>query len=319
VIKKYFNNSSLKICKLNDLVLKRLALSVLLVLFMKTGVTVYAEKDRKGLTVTPAVQEILVNSKKETKEAKIKIENSTDWEVNLSLKANNYDYLNLEKSFNFDSGERADWIELKEEQVTLEKNSSKELEFKIINDDSLSPGAHYGVILMRVDSKNEIQDKNVSINQLISSLVFIKKEESEVYELRLEDLNYHKSICKLPKEVILNFRNQGNVHLVPRGRINLIDYRGKILAKGIINKKSAILFPRTIKEEKIELNFIDKTRFIFPGKYSLELRYHHEDSDEEKVFNTSFYYVSWLYLVVFVLVFIIILILIKKRKRKEKK
>src|SRR3989344_6522014 len=131
--------------------------------------------------------------------------------------------------------------------LTLQPGETGAVRVTIENQDTLSPGGHYGALTFKTggDTAGAGAANNIAVEQLFSTLVFVKKIGGEIYDLKLSGQEYENSIVKFGDVLRLRFQNSGNVHLVPRGVAVVTDPLGRRVAKGTINQESALILPET--------------------------------------------------------------------------
>lgn len=114
----------------------------------------------------------------------------------------------------------------------------------------------------------------VGINQSLATLIYALKSGGEIPDLKFNSLEFNKNFFYFPKSVKLRFENNGNVHVVPRGTINITDSSGKIVAQGIINANSGKVLPETFRTLEVPINRINI--WNRPGIYRLEVNYRYD-------------------------------------------
>lgn len=253
-----------------------------------------------GLTVTPVFQEVTLEVDQEEAEFFVTLTNDTDLPIVLRSSVADFGSLdesggvaflgasdNLVRKFAL-----ASWMRPEKDVISLASGESEELRVVIENRESLSPGGHYGAVLFRIGEEEiAASDATVAVNQMISVLVFAKKQGGEVYNLEL--LDYAPVIPLLQKisQVRLRFQNNGNVHVIPRGTMTLKDPVGRIVEKGIINEESGLILPetqRTWVAKLMPLSFL-----VLPGYYTLSLEYRYDGKDSFAKVEQRFFLVPW--------------------------
>jgi len=290
---------------------------------------VFAQDDsqKTGFSISPPLIDMVINQADNEKSFVLNISNhSPSSEV---FKLSVLDFGSLQESagvafFGFEKKELenkyslASWIKLEKDAFVVDPDQTLPVKITIINRQSLSPGGHYGAILVKLDDQNSDQTRLVGLTQNYASLIFVKKTGGEVYGLDLAETNFKPNPIIMTKEINLRFENVGNVHLVPRGKVEIEDPRGKLVAKGIVNSDSAIIMPESFRNYFVKINKVDK--IFWPGKYSLKVGFRHQGLEEFKYYQTGFFYFGdYLFWGLMVLLPILAIVLFVKTKRVKKK
>jgi hypothetical protein len=172
----------------------------------------------------------------------------------------------------------ASWIELEASEVTLQPGETRTVNVRIENQESLAPGGHYGAVVFKNTSSVRPETPSVAINQVFSSLVFVKKTNGARYGLELVSVEERIAWWRFDPRVTLRFRNLGNVHVVPRGEISVTDPLGREVYRGIINDGSTLVLPETVREYPLKLFPLEKA--IIPGWYAFKMRYRYDGRDD---------------------------------------
>jgi hypothetical protein len=111
-------------------------------------------------------------------------------------------------------------------------------------------------------SEKPEEDVGVSTASRIGTL-FLFKIKGEIKE-DAKIISFQKTVDSQPIEFVLRLQNDGNVHLKPGGIIEIVNWRGKTVAKLSINPKRQSILPQS------QRNFVMTTtdQKFFPGWYS---------------------------------------------------
>lgn len=186
---------------------------------------------------------------------------------------------------------------------------------RIENRESLSPGGHYGALVFKNISPSRSGVPNVAINQILSSLVFVKKTGGAVYGLELASVEYGNHWLGFETRVTPRFKNPGNVHVVPRGEVRVIDPLGRLTYRGVVNEGSTIILPETFRAYPLKLFAVEKA--ILPGYYVLELDYRYDGRDEKERWSEQFLYIPPLFWVGLALIGVLIVVFFWRRRRNS--
>lgn len=178
----------------------------------------------------------------------------------------------------------ASWIALENERVTVPAGQAEEITVIIRNRESLSPGGHYGAILFHVEERNGGTDESpsVSVNSSFASLIFAKKTGGETYDLSYKgDVGLQGDPLGISARISLRFQNGGNTHLIPRGRVVVTDFIGRVVRTGVINGESARILPESFRVYGVSLKPVAPA--FVPGPYTISVEYRYDGKDEMTV------------------------------------
>lgn len=276
-----------------------------------------------GITISPAFQEIIVSDTSPAVTYNFSVTNNTSEPYELSLSAVDFGTLDesggvlflsqTQKSINYRYG-LARYVTLERDRLVVEPKKTEKVLLTINNKESLTPGGHYGAILVTPTDSGERPTK-VQINQVLSSLLFVKKQGGEIYNLSLRDYDVKTRLFTAPSAVNLRFQNSGNVHVVPRGVVTLTDPMGRLVKKGFINTGSAMVLPETFRRVAVTLDPI-ATAWM-PGRYTASISYRYDGEADTQTRTVSFLYINGWYLIAAVLILaMLILTVVNQRLRK---
>lgn len=256
--------------------------------------------ENNGLFLSPPFIDISVDIKQPEKFYYLEIGNNTRTETVFDISV--VDFGSLDETggvafltVNNDKNERkyslASWISLEKQTVTVMPGKTEKIKVTILNKDSLSPGGHYGAVLATVRAAADRTKDMVGINQSLASLIYVQKTGGEKPNLIFKSWEFSKNIFYFPKTVKIRFENNGNVHVVPRGKVEIKNSRGEIVAKGIINGDSGKILPESFRImglpiEKVKL-------WNQPGIYNLDVSYRFDGRDEFSSMKTKVIYVGF--------------------------
>lgn len=250
-----------------------------------------------GVSVQPFLSDLVFEEGETEKPFVVTLSNDADTEARFDVFAVDFGSLDVSAGVAFlgaardieQSYSRAQWIALESDTVTVPAGGTAELHGKLINTPDLAPGGHYGAILLTTGQPDALAmgPANVAIDQRLSALVFLKKRGGERYGMEFVSSSMDRDIFGSVRSMRLAFRNMGNVHIVPRGRADLLDPRGRLVAKGIVNEDSSIVLPGATRDMSVKMRPV-MTAWV-PGMYTLRLGYRYDgleafETVEERVF-----------------------------------
>lgn len=200
-----------------------------------------------GLTVSPPLREVTLGPGLLETATEISLQNTTQETITAHLQLvdlkslGEYGGSSLDKAGLSDQYDLANWMSLPGgDTVVIAKGETVKIKVNITNRSDLAPGGHYGAVVITSSGGSSVSS-NVNISQQLVSLLFVKKLGGEVFGLDMEPLSYKGS--SVPDQITTRFKATGNVHVTPRGYIEVTDPGGKVVAKGILNQDSSIILP----------------------------------------------------------------------------
>ncbi len=260
-----------------------------------------AQSEQRGLSVSPVFQEVVFGAEDVQAEFSVTLKNETKEAVTMYPSVVDFGSLdesggvaflgqseNLERKYSL-----ASWMRPEKDVLSLDPGETEELQVVIENRETLSPGGHYGAVLFKIGDEAGVSEKEnqVAVQQLVSVLVFAKKQGGEVYHLELGESTWSKNLFATPSRVELRFQNPGNIHVVPRGTVTLTDPSGRKVAKGVINQESGFLLPETLRTYPVKLQNL--SREFIPGKYTLTIAYRYDGKEDVVVREMSRVIFPW--------------------------
>ena len=202
------------------------------------------------------------------------------------------------------------WISLEKNIVVVAPGQKEKVKVTILNKESLSAGGHYGAILVTLQSGERINTEVVGVKQSLASLVYVQKIGGVNKSLILRGIEYKKNLWKLIDQLSIRLENNGNVHLTPRGKIEINNPLGKIVGKGIINDGSSLILPESYRVFKISM--MKFNQWNWPGNYNIKISYRYDGKDDYVVTSLStFYFGKEGISICFVILFVIVIFSLK--------
>jgi hypothetical protein len=280
-----------------------------------------------GITLSPAVVQTEIASTESEHQINFQITNNKPAAQDINISAADFNTLDesgglvfvgtnpskLQKKYGL-----ASWISLPQLSITLAPKQTATITAIISNQGSLSPGGHYGALMLSLNDASRPGGSNkVAVHPIASSLLFVNKVGGDTHKLRLTDVNSSHSIFKLPSSTELRFYNDGNTHLIPRGTVEVTDPRGKIVAKGIINENSNLILPETYRRFSVPLNKISSP--ALPGKYKITVNFRFDGYDQFRSYQTSRFLLTppllvSIFIITIIIALLVVLLLSKSRQ-----
>lgn len=208
------------------------------------------------------------------------------------------------------------FLSLESDTVLLDAGQKKSFQVTIKNREDLSPGGHYAAVVAKVVNPNQTDQPSVS--PAVSSLILLRKIGGERFNISLKDVNWPENnvVFEYPNQINLTFQNEGNIHVIPYGRVDIVDIFGRLIYKGIINTSSLAVFPESRRHIFVDM---EKVENYFPVSINT-IKIQGQDSLHKLNYSYSetFLYINPVVLVVVVLA-VVGLFLIRKKKKTHKK
>lgn len=276
--------------------MRKIWLLFLLVFFMAPKIVLGVEN--KSTYISPPFADIEISNKEDKV---IELEIGNNGETDLVFELSVVDFGSLDESggvafltTNQDKGERkyalASWISLEKSEVVVAAKSKEKIKITILNKESLLPGGHYGAVLATLRNEEKSDGDKVGLNQSMATLLYVQKSGDEKRNLVLRNIIWQNPTLKFIDLIDLRFENNGNTHLVPRGKVEIKNIFNKAVAEGIINEGSVKILPETFRKMMTQVNYFKKWKW--PGKYLIEIDYRYDGKEAFSKYNNSFLYVG---------------------------
>ena len=211
-----------------------------------------------GVVVEPAFQFVTLSNEQNQAEIQVRLTNQTDTPQVFKLSTIDIRQLDeagrvglIDKPIADNQYALAEYLQLAEEQIELAANQTHEIAVTVQNNTNLSPGGHYGAVLAEVVTSGAAGEQVVV--PAVSAIVLVHKVGGELFHLNLKSVVVPEFWFVLPKSIQLQFENHGNVHVIPRGQVQLVDLLGRRVAEGTINEGSLVIMPETQRQVSVSL------------------------------------------------------------------
>lgn len=253
----------------------------------------------KGVTLAPAIVEVSLAKGQPTATFTIMVVNNTKKAVSLTPSSVDFKSLNASGGVAFLGNNAsavahkyglASWLTLPSAPLQLKPNQTRPVKITVENRADLSPGGHYAAVLFRASEDGPDGKTHIAINQVVSSLIFVRKIDGEQFGITLDKPATPTSWLHLPTSIDLSFKNTGNVQTVPRGLVTVISPRGREVARGIINTDSSLVLPESTRLFQTPL--FKTGHSWLPGRYRVLVQYRSDGSSSLSSYQASFWYVN---------------------------
>lgn len=250
--------------------------------------TATAAEKPVGLTVTPAQLNLTVSSERPAAEQTITLSSGYDTPVRFGAELRAIDETGaqlipagaLDEQF-------ANALRLSASDITIEPGEPYKLTVRVEKTAELSPGGHYAVlVLTQLGDASQIP----AFRGAVAINIFTINSDGVTARLKLQDVHLPRTLFTLPSKVELDFRNDGNTHVVPRASVGIYNKDGSSLYRqALVNTNSLPLFPGKEHQFTAEMRGLE-TRWL-PGKMSGVVMYRIDGSDIQLEHKFSFWYV----------------------------
>lgn len=279
----------------------------------------------EGLTISPPILEIELNPG-ESKTNIIRISNPTSSIVqaypkvmDFKAKGETGEPAFIEQDERNSSYSLAKWITFEETKIALAPEQVKEFRYTISVPSNAEPGGHYGaVFFVSEPPEKESQSSQVSLSTMIGSLVLVKVPGNIIEKATIEDFYPDKKIYILPPaNIVTRIVNLGNVHIKPRGSLEIKGWFGAPKEKLVFNETGGNVLPDSARKFENKWSF-GKLAF---GLFNLKLEVVYGESEKALIKSASFWIIPWwliIILVILTLLFLFKFLKNKFRKRTKK-
>jgi hypothetical protein len=276
-----------------------------------------------GISMTPAIQDRVLGPVDKTTSFKVELFNNTDKPITLSLSTADFSALNQTGGVAFLGGKVSDvtlghglsgYLKLDLPLITLAPQTTKTVTASINDVSKLAPGGHYAAVIARTVATNnpDTLANKVSINQALSSLVFLETAGKGSKSLALLTPDVDKVSFSLPSSVNLVFKATGNTQVTPRGVVDVL-HSNKTTQHAIMNENSSLVLPGSSR--LLQTSLVGSQHPWWPGKYTLRVQYRFDGSLGITTYEKSFLYINvQAFIVMALLVGLITVAAVKVRK-----
>lgn len=283
------------------------------------------DQQKKGFSieVSPAFMEISLEKPEQEKEIKITYKNYSDQSINLRIfpidfkqKNENGDLTLLGQQTEGYSYSLSSFLSFNSTSIEVDPQGTGTLTVKAKNRQDLSPGGHYAAVIATLTADTE-STGSAKIAPSVSSLILLRKVGGERFNLSLKEVDWPDSLMTFsyPAAVHLLFQNEGNIHMVPYGRIEVRDMFSRLLSKGTINVSSARVLPESRRRINVDMQTTRKSlplsinTLVVSGQDSLR--------KTTFVYKGTYIFIDVTSLAICLLILVLLSFFIKKRAKKK--
>lgn len=276
-----------------------------------------------GLTVSPAIEQLALTKGQTDASFTSRITNNTKAQLIIDVATNDFTSLNNTGGISFFTSALsnsphglANWMRPAFHQLALAPGATQSVLIDIPNVQSLAPGGHYGAVIYKVVSSGSVALGNkVSVNQEVSSLVFLTTSSGGTQAIQFNGLSLGALASAMPQSVNMVFTNTGNTQTSPQGLITVTGPGHKEVARGAINVNSGLILPGTSRLYSVALT--SEHKLVYPGIYHLRVVYSVPGAATTMSYTKSFLFVNQALLVVIGLVILAFIVIAYRRSSKS--
>lgn len=275
-----------------------------------------------GIGITPALEEVVLEEGQEKAEIEIGVTNSSNAEVQLRISTLDFGALNDSGGIAFlgKTGQETNrfglsrWMSVDKEQIRLAPGQSEIVRMTVANSKDLSPGGHYGAVIVSAVNTDRPDGDAVAVQPAASTLVLLRKKGGESYGMELVYAKTNKSLINLAASSQLSFKNTGNVHAVVRGTVELMSPTGSVIKRGTINEQSSYVLPESQRNYEVKLNGSSPW---LPGRYKLVTKWRYEGQQTFNEVVEHHWYIGKVTIVFVGLLCVVIVLIMYVRYRRR--
>lgn len=208
------------------------------------------------------------------------------------------------------SDEAKAWVIPDQSVLELQPGETRRVNFTIRVPQQAAPSSHYLALI----AKQKPVGGQVAIAERLASLLFLHVAGVVHESLSLQDFSVGGKIYfRTPIDVYIQLQNQGTIHAIPKGKIDVFDWRGEKIAEAPINPTDRKNLPG---EKWKEQERIDTLHFWNFGKLHARLNLNYGATGQNIISETTFWFFPWQTIAaVFGLITIFLVYFFKKRKQ----
>jgi hypothetical protein len=294
-----------------------LSFGVSFMVVASVGQTSAASTQIKGITVSPAIEQLTLNPNQSTASFNEQVTNNTTSPVVLKINAEDFTYLNQNGGLDFynsstdtNSHGLLDFLSIGLNQIALGPGQSQAVPISILNANKLAVGGHYAALLFKIQGVPVTRGNQVVINQEVSSLIFLSTYGQGTQTTNLSTPLIGSVALTMPQAISAVFTNNGNTQTTPSGYAQVLNSASQVISQGQINTGSGLILPGS--KRLFTFNLIQTKKRVWPGVYTLKVYYHHDGQASYSVYQQKFLFVNGTIVTIVVVVIIALSLLLMR-------
>ncbi len=278
---------------------------------------VWAQNAGQGLEISPPLLDLKADPG-QTITTQIKVRNVT--KDTLIVKPQFEDFVasgeDGQPKILLDSNEKSpysikDWLSTSG-SLTLASQERVNVTVTIVVPKDAGPGGHYGVVRF-TGTPPELEGSGVSLSASVGTLILVRvsgdiKQSAKVVELSTGRNGKRGSFFEYgPIDITARVQNTGNIHLQPKGTLQVTNMFGKNVFVGQLNQDSRNVLPGSIRKFQSKL---DK-KLMF-GRYTIRADFVYGTDNQMATAQTTFWVIPYKLIAIIVLVIALIVFAFKQ-------
>ncbi len=292
-------------------------LSLFLPAFAQVIDVLETDSDIKGLIVSPSIIEEVV---KPGQDSKIELEINNPSHISLPIKSYIREFnasdetggVEFEEDPDSDRLSIPNWGKIINPDFVLQPNAKRQIEILLSTPNDLPPGGYYGTIFFEILVPEKFYDaSSLEIGGRVGALLFLISEGDIVQKGKISELKITDNIATRDQAKLeLKFSNSGNVHLRPKGKVEI-----KNLITGLtkeFNIGEYTVLPQKTRKINAPINDI-----YWPGIYQLKVIQQYGRDKNISMAQINFCYLQLYHLLAILLIVLIVTIFMLPKLRKN--
>lgn len=289
---------------------------ILIIVTLLTGISAFAQTNSstttQNLGITPAIIEKVVSTVKPIK-GTLEIFNLTNFPLPIHAFISSFSPKDLidipeNKRSIYDASE---WITVNEPDFILQPKSRRIILYSIKAPKNAEPGGHYATIFFQpLVPEQVLSPQNLYIIERVGTLVLLTVPGDITENIKIANFSVPHFSQFGPVPLTLSLENTGNTHVRPRGKIEIVNFQGKVIFAIPLNE--GLIIPGTTKTYTIP--FGNKNTF---GKfYARATILYGTDQQHITATSNSFWVVPYISIVTISIAIIVIALFLLNRKKR---
>lgn len=246
--------------------------------------------DATNISISPLVFDLSANPGDNITN-EILIRNSSSEPIVISAEAQDFVASGEEGEVNLTNNELtyslSSWIQLDSGKFTLDGGQQKKVKFTIRIPFNAEPGGHYASVFAHIGPTLDNSTSGATVGQKIGSLILLKVSGNAKEAANVETFATTKNIFeKGPIDFNVRIKNDGTVHLKPKGLITITDIFGKKVADVVVDQKNVL--PGSIRH--MTASWSNPPAF---GKFTATMLTYYGPDNQQLTSATTFWVIPW--------------------------
>lgn len=204
------------------------------------------EENKSALAVGPAILEQILTPGVET-QTKVFVSNLTSTPLPIKSQVSGFlskEEFPVDKKYVFDA---SSWIYVEPADFILQPNEQKEILITIKTPEGAAPGGHYATIYFEpLVPVVALSPQTTYSLARVGVLTFLVVKGEIIEKGTFENIKFKNFYQSGPIKMEIAFKNEGNVHLLPTGKIFLTNWQGKQAAS--LTSNPTLVLPSTTRD-----------------------------------------------------------------------